>query len=280
MTIRSEEDAKGPDFLAKYEDNWCTFLGACFPGEGERVVLRGKDLFSELNNLSWMEYLVYAVTGKQSPKLATLIEGLWAITTSYPDPRLWNNRIAALAGTTRSTGVLATAAGIAASEATIYGSKPIKGALDFLYRASAKMKNGHSIEQIVREELRKHRAVYGFGRPMVNQDERISPVLAFLETIGVPQGRFVRLAFELDDYFKSTRYNFRMNIAALNAAIMADQGLMPQEYYHLAILAFSAGIIPCYVDSIEKPEGALFPISVSRINYSGSTLAKRWGKLK
>ena len=41
--------------------------------------------------------------------------------TSYPDARLWNNRVAALAGTARSTGTLGIAAALAVSEAKIYG---------------------------------------------------------------------------------------------------------------------------------------------------------------
>ena len=140
MTEKSTNLTNGPERLKFFEDNWQTEMGAWFPGE--RVVLRGKDVFTELNECSWMEYLVYAVTGKESPKLAKIIEGLWLLSTSFPDPRLWNNRVAALAGSARSTGVLAVSAGIAISEATVYGLKPIKGALDFLYRASEKKDSG------------------------------------------------------------------------------------------------------------------------------------------
>ena len=126
--------------LEKFEDNWRTSIGG-WSLEG-KVVLRGKDVFTELNEKPWMEYLLYAATGKESPKIARLMEAMWVICTSFPDPRIWNNRISALAGTARSTGVLAAAGSLAVTEATIYGLKPIKGATDFFYRAEARLIRG------------------------------------------------------------------------------------------------------------------------------------------
>lgn len=273
MTEQKENPLTGPERLKAYEDNWQTDMGAWFPGE--RVVLRGKDVFTELNEYSWMEYIVYAITGKSNPKLATIIEGLSLLSTSYPDPRLWNNRIAALAGTARSTGALALSAGIAASEASIYGLRPIKGALDFLYRASDKKKDGTSIEAIVKEELRINRCISGYGRPLVNADERIAPALHFLKSIEADRGEFLKLAFEIEDFLKSTRYKYRMNIAALNAATVADIGMTPDEYYYTSTLAFIGGILPCHLDTQSKPEGMFYPLPVGRIK-STSTSERIW----
>jgi len=263
MIEKDNSTLTGPERLKAYEDNWQTEMGAWFPGE--RVVLRGKDVFSELSECSWMEYLIYAVTGRNSPKLAKVIEGLWSLSTSFPDPRLWNNRVAALAGTARSTGVLAISAGIATSEATVYGLRPIKGALDFLYRAEAKKRKGALVESIVTEELKTKRSVSGFGRPLTNQDERITPVLDFLRTMESEQGKFVLLAFEIEDFFKNSRYKYRMNIAALNAAVAADFGLTANEYYYLTTMAFTGGMFPCYIDSRTQAQGLFFPLSVERI---------------
>lgn len=273
MTEKSTNLTNGPERLKFFEDNWQTEMGAWFPGE--RVVLRGKDVFTELNECSWMEYLVYAVTGKQSPKLAKVIEGLWLLSTSFPDPRLWNNRVAALAGSVRSTGVLAVSAGIAISEATVYGLKPIKGALDFLYRASEKKDSGATIETIVKEELKNYRNVSGYGRPLTNADERIQPVVTFLKSMESHEGKFVKLAFEIEDFFKNTRYKYRMNIAALNAATAADFGLTANEYYYMTTMAFTAGMFPCYIDAKTQTEGMFFPLKVERIN-SKSFATRTW----
>ncbi len=269
MNTQNNTSLTGPELLSHYEDNWQTAMGAWFPAE--RVVLRGKDLFTELNDYSWMEYILFAVTGKHNPRLAKIIEGLSLLTTSYPDPRLWNNRIAALAGTTRSTGALAVSAGVAASEATIYGLKPIKGALNFLYQAAEKKKQGISIEAIVKEELKAKRCISGYGRPLTDEDERIAPGLRFLAKMDADKGEYLKLAFEIEDYLKGTRYKFKMNIAAFNAATAADAGMTADEYYHTSTIAFIGGILPSHLSTLSKPEGTFYPLSVDRINSTSAT---------
>ena len=54
---------QGPKTLLECEDHWVTDLGAWFPGE--RVVFRGKDLFQELGDSSWMGLLLYGITGRE-----------------------------------------------------------------------------------------------------------------------------------------------------------------------------------------------------------------------
>ncbi|MBI2782964.1 MAG: hypothetical protein HYX64_02605 [Gammaproteobacteria bacterium] len=264
----------GPAMLKEFEDNWVTAMGAWFPGE--RVVLRGKDVLSDLGRRPWMEYLVYAITGRESPELARLIEGIWAISCSYPDPRLWNNRVAALAGTSRSTGVLAIASAVSVTEATLYGLRPIKRAMDFFYRADSKLKQGQSLEEVIRTELKSFRVVSGYGRPIAETDERISPLLRFAKTLGKGNGPYVKLALQVHDYLKNSRYKNQINIAALAAAILADEGLSPEDLYNLATLAFVAGMFPCYIDARQKPEGALYPLRTTRINYRGAE-TRHWG---
>lgn len=268
MTVHSK--------FEKYEDNWQTSMGGWSP-EG-KVILRGKTLFTELNEKSWMEYLLFAATGRESPKIARLMEAMWVICTSFPDPRIWNNRIAALAGTARSTGVLASAGALAVTEATIFGLKPIKGATDFFYRADRRMQKGELIEEIVQSELKQFRSVYGYGRPIVNRDERIEPMMEFAASLGCGQGKFIKLAFDIERYFLGTRLKYRMNIAAVCAALLADEGLSPTEFYHMATLAFTAGVMPCFIDAEDKDEGSFFPLRISRIDSSGCEKLRDWRK--
>ncbi|MBL4780677.1 MAG: hypothetical protein JKX92_00415 [Porticoccaceae bacterium] len=265
---------KGPERLKAYEDNWQTEMGAWFPGE--RVVLRGKDLFTEFENHSWMEFFLYAVTGRDSPLAAKVIEGIWLISSSYPDPRLWNNRIAALAGTSRSTAALAIAAGNAASEASLYGLRTSRGALDFLKRADEKLEAGIPLEAILKNELKKYRAIYGYGRPLVNEDERIAPLIKFVKTTGLKEHKYLSLALLINDYFQASRYKLQINISAIAAAVAADFGLSIDEFYHLATLSFVGGLFPCYIDSKNKPEGAFFPLRVDRIKSSSTQTKRTW----
>jgi len=260
--------------LEKFEDNWQTSIGG-WSLEG-KVVLRGKDVFTELNEKPWMEYLLYAATGKESPKIARLMEAMWVICTSFPDPRIWNNRISALAGTARSTGVLAAAGSLAVTEATIYGLKPIKGATDFFYRAEARLSEGKSLEQIVKAELKQFRSIYGYGRPIVDADERVKPMMEFARSIDCGNGKFVKLAFDIDKYLSNTRLKYRINIAAFCAALLADEGLSPMDFYHMATLAFTAGAMPCFIDASNQHEGGFFPLRTSRLSYTGVEEVRHW----
>jgi len=259
---------KGPATLKQAEDNWHTDMGALF--NGERVVFRGKDLFSELGELSWFKYLMFGITGRKfDSKQLCLLESIWVISSSFPEPRIWNNRVAALSSSAKSTGALACSSAIAVSEANIYGGHSILSAYDFLQRAKSLINNGGNLNNFALEELKSKRRICGFGRPLINKDERISPLLEKVKELGFSNGPFLKLLFDTEKCLKSSRYRQTMNVAGLTAALIADLGMNAEEYYNYALLAFSAGIIPCHIDASNKKEGVFFPLSCQRLNYTG-----------
>jgi len=259
---------KGPSTLKQAEDNWHTDMGAAFPGE--RVVLRGKDLFTELNDLNWFKYLMFGVTGKLLPdKHIELIQAIWSLTISYPDPRIWNNRVAALAGTANSTGILGVSAAIAVSEANTYGNQVGLHASTFIRRATHVENSGGSLSEIIKSELKLKRVIPGYGRPIVQHDERIQPLLKKASELGLSAGIHLKTAQNIENFLIQKKYRIGMNAAALIAALLADLGLSIEEHYYCSLLAFSAGIIPCHIDSVNKKEGSFFPLSCQRLNYTG-----------
>lgn len=259
--------------LLEYEDNFVTSMGAWIPGKG--VVLRGKNLFSEFGNKSWFELLLYSITGRDfTTNQIKLFEGMWSICTSYPDPRLWNNRVAAFCGSSRSTGALGLAAGIATSEAKIYGIKPIIKSFDFLVHSKISIDNGVSIESLVKKELEKFRIVSGYGRPVVKEDERIRPLMKLAKELGFDSGEHINLAFAVEKTLIKLGYPMRANIASIAAGLAADQCLNTEEYYYYVINCFTAGLISCTIDAANKPQGALFPIRCNKIEYAGKNNLK------
>ncbi len=272
--MAKQNPLSGPELLKQHEDNWQTEMGAIF--FGERSVLRGKDIFSEFGNHRWMEFMVCAVTGKESKTTARLIEAMWVICSSYPDPRLWNNRVAALGGTTRTTGALAVNAASAVSEATIYGLRTSKGAIALLHRFREKIENGASLAELVFGELKQYRSIWGYGRPLASGDERIKPLMAFARSLGCDDGPYVKLAFEIEKCLKDRKYKYQINISAVVAALMADEGLSDEEFYYLSMLSFIGGILPCYIDAYNHKQGTLFPLPTDRLNYIGSVGHRKW----
>jgi citrate synthase len=260
--------------LVNSEENWQTELGGSIPGE--RVVVRGKDLFTELEDFSWLKLLLFMITGREfGDNAVELLDKIWALTISYPDPRVWNNRVGALAGTVRSTGNLGVGAGTAVSEAKIYGGQANIAAIDFIKECSSRIDAGEKLEDIVKQELKINRAIYGYGRPIASGDERIKPIRKLMVKNGFADGKHVQLANQIEQFFMSGRWRLQMNITGLAAAVGADMGFTNKEYYLYAVNGFNAGITACYADALSKDEGTLFPLRCTRIAYEGIT-DRKW----
>jgi hypothetical protein len=258
---------RGPEFLRQRVGKLNSRMGGFVPGS--HATVRGLDLHTAFKDKDWTELFFYAGTGRRfSPSELRLLQTLWSY-SSYPDARLWNNRVAALAGSARSTGSLALAAALAVSEATIYGRGADIRAITFLKETLRAVADGGSIADCVRKELDVHRGIAGYGRPLTSKDERIEPTLKLAAELGLDQGPHLRLAFDIDDYLSKGRWRMRINYAALAAALSADTGFSPAEYYLCGFPTFLAGMLPCYLEALEQPEGALFPIPCEDIAYAG-----------
>lgn len=263
------------DQLQRSEDNWVTNLGAWFAGE--RVVLRGKDLFSDLFDESWMSIWMLSITGRRFPEeLVQFWSRMWVICCSFPEPRLWNNRVGALSGTARSTAALAVGSATAVSEAKTYGRQADVRAYGFISKIRELVDSGIPLDEVLEKEITgKHQVPPGFGRPIVSVDERILPVQRLVKELGVYVGQHYKLAFEVDEWLLRKRYRLRLNAAGISAALAADHGLSLREYNMIVTLAFSAGIVACYADSVIKPAGTFFPLRCERVAYEGVS-PRKW----
>lgn len=252
--------------LQAHENNWQTRIGKAFLCD--RAVLRGRDLHHELGDWNWFAVYLYGITGREfSDNQIKMLAYFW-IATSYADPSIWPNHVAALGGTVRSTASLSCMAGLAISEASIYGRRPEKRALDFFYRARQALDQGQTLEAIIEQELALGRTIYGYGRPLAKLDERIPHTLIMAQKLGLDKGKHLQLAKDIYHYLKQQK-GLSINISAINTAIVADIGLTPEEYQLFLTPCFITGIAPCYVDAQTKPEGAFFPMRCRNICYSG-----------
>ena len=266
----------GPHTLLEREDNWETEMGAWFAGE--RVVFRGLDVFTELFDKSWVEMWYFAITGRWfEKKQIELFSRLWVICTSYPEPRIWNNRVAALTGSARATAMLGLSTAIAVSEGKYYGGQANFASVDFIKRAKKwTIDRGCDLEIMVFQEIKQTRQIpMGFGRPIINHDERVPHALRLAKELGVGDGPHVKLALQVEQILKKKRYRAVLNIGGLTAALCADQGLSPKEFYLAASVIYSAGMMACYIDAEAKEPGTFFPLRCERITYQGVS-ARKW----
>jgi hypothetical protein len=270
------DQRKGPEMLQQNVGKLRSRVGGCVVGS--HAIFRDKDLHAELSDASWLDLYLFGITGRRfsKPELH-LLDTMWAY-TSYPDARIWNNRIAALAGSARSTGNLAISAALAVSEGAIFGRGIDMRASEFLIRTCAEVAAGAELGPLVRRELTERRSLAGYGRPISNQrDERLDPTLKLARSLGLADGPHVRLAHDIERFLLENRLRMAMNYGALGAALTADLGLSPREHYMYGFGAFLAGMPPCYLDAADRPAGTLFPLPCDGIAYEGA--AKRtWQK--
>ena len=257
----------GPELLAAHIGVLRTRAGACWPGT--RAVFRGLDLHQGLHDADWLELYLFGITGRRyTPEQVKLLHGIWVI-TSYPDARIWNNRVAALAGSSRSTPALGLAAAMAVSEARIYGGGPGLRAIDFFLRAGKAVAFGQTLRDFMDEEL-KSKYIYGYGRPIDSCDERLPWLASLAREQGLDQGQHFKMAFEVEIILlEMGKPNLRMNYAGMIASLAADLGLTPREFHIFLVPMFLAGMPPCWLEAAEKPEGTLFPTPCGEIAYEG-----------
>ncbi|MFL6660448.1 MAG: hypothetical protein ACJ8GW_20340 [Massilia sp.] len=265
--------------LEAFEGPLETSMGQCFPGQ--RTVFRGQDLHASLHqadgSMDWMALYAFGICGRHfSDAEVTLLHTLWTC-TSYPDARLWNNRVAALTGSARSTATLALAAGLAASEATIFGWQPVMGVADFLIRARGLIARGAKVPDVVARELAQHRHIGGYGRPVatLQADERIAHMLAMMDKHGIARGPHLALAFAVEEELMSMGRPLRMNYAPMLAAIPLDLGFSLEQLHMFITPSLMAGMPPCYLEARERPPGATFALRCERISYHGPA-ARVW----
>lgn len=267
---------RGPEKLLESENRWETHMGGWF--KNERVVYRGQDLHVDLMDMSWMELYLYGITGRRFTEAQLKVLNAMWVCTSYPDPRIWPNRVVALAGTARSTGVLGISSGIAVSEATIYGGKAIIKAIDFILNARKRVESGSELSCIISHELKKYRCVYGFGRPIIHTDERRPYLVSVLEKVGMDQGAHFLLSIEIEKLLLKKKDNVYMNYGGLIAALAADIGFTSRQFYLFISTMFIAGKLPCFIDASEKQEGVFFPLRCGCVAYESDITHRSWNR--
>ena len=258
---------RGPQMLAEHADVFKTKVGAAFPGS--HTIFLGQDLLRDLKDMDWLALCTMGIMGRPvPPEHLKWFSQAW-VRTSYPDARLWNNRVAALAGTTRSTPNLAISAAQAVSEAAIFGRGNEFRALDFFLKTRQILDRGTSLADHLEGFLGDGGRMPGYGRPIASKDERIPLGLEMAKELGVGDGPHVALAFEIDRYFASTNRPLQLNMGGLGAAFAADFGWTPQEFNLFMFITFLGGMYPCYVEATSKPPAVVFPMRCSDVRYDG-----------
>lgn len=239
---------------------------------GETVRCQGYSLLDELiGQISYFQLMILNVVGYlPERRLADWLEAAY-MGVSYPDHRIWCNYIGSLAASADAGPVVATVAGILASDSSMYGSRPLLSSAPFIQQALKDYKAGKCVEAIVQQEVDHHRGkpnIIGFARPMAKGDERIPVMERVANQLGYKPGEHLQLAYEIEEVLKQ-KYGERMNVNGYVSAFLSDQGLSAEQIYTVCVTCVASGVTACYVDSSKQPPGSFLPLRCEDVIYEG-----------
>jgi hypothetical protein len=245
--------------------------GGAVLGEG-RVFTHGYSLLEDLaGKFSFFQVMALNATGKlPDPSLARWMEAAY-ICMSWPDPRIWCNHVGALAGTTRTSAVAGTVAGILAADSTMYGTLPLREGVRFITSAVAKRKQGVSVEEIVRQECDRHGgkpAIVGYARPIARGDERVIALERITADLGFQLGEHLSLAYQVQEILLRD-FDESMNVNGYTSAFLSDQGYSADEIYNLSAMCVFSGVMACFLEESNKAPGSFLPLRCEDIEYQG-----------
>ncbi len=216
---------------------------------GKQVIVHGKDLHVDCLDMSFVQYLLFCVTGRRvSSAQARVLEGLW-VGTGYPDPRIWCNRVAGYLGSARVDPGLAMSAALAASNSVEYGFLAQARAFELQSRIP---EPSSARQHWLDERLHAGAAFPGYGRPLTRSDERIAAALHVLVREGQEAGPALHRAFWLRKELLRER-QLDMNILAVWGAVALDFGLEKGQYEAFMTLMYYPGYAAVYCDQRGRP---------------------------
>jgi hypothetical protein len=245
--------------------------GGALMAEG-RVFTHGYSLLEDLaGQVSFFQVMLLHATGRMPElRLAKWVEAAYTC-MSWPDPRIWCNHVGALAGTTRTSSVAGTVAGILAADSTMYGTLPLLEGVRFITSALAKKKQAVSVEEIVGEECDRHGgkpAIVGYARPIARGDERVVALERITADLGFQPGDHLSLAYQVQEILLRD-FNESMNINGYASAFLSDQGYSADEIYNLSAMCVFSGVMACFLEEGTKAPDSFLPLRCEDIEYQG-----------
>ena len=240
---------------------------------GQGVISHGYDLLSEIvGEKSVTESQILNATGKMpSPEFAKWVEAA-TLCLTWPDPRIWCNRIGALGGSSGATSIASVCSGIQASDSSTYGPYTLKDGLRLIYRAKQEIADKEiSVEEFVYQEVKKHGGkplLMGYARPIAKGDERVTAMRRVTNQLGYKPGEHMVLADQIEEILRR-EFDEAMNICGYISGFFADQKMTVNEVYRIFGIMVAGGVLACYVDAAEREKGTFAPLRVEDIHYTG-----------
>ncbi|MCF6231211.1 MAG: hypothetical protein L3J62_10590 [Gammaproteobacteria bacterium] len=242
---------------------------------GEAVYNHGYSMMDDfVGKLSYMQVVALNATGRLPKReFADWVEQVH-ICMSWPDSRVWCNQIGALSGTSRTTAIAATCAGVLANDSRTYGSKTGVEGVKFIQSALRRVQSGCSVEQLIEDECAKRGGkpnFMGYARPIAKGDVRIMAMEKVQKTLNMVVGEHQKLAYKISDILLHN-FDESLNFNGYLCAVFSDHGFDPVHSDRMFSILVSSGVTACYVDAMSNPPESFFTQRCEDINYAGKAI--------
>jgi citrate synthase len=244
---------------------------------GQGIQSHGYSLLDEIHGKATMtQLMIMNITGSlPEARLAQFVDGFF-ICLSWPDTRIWCNKIGVFSALTRSSITAAIAAGGLAGDSKIYGAGTARAVSKFVDLA---------YQQIIEKRLsikdffdnfayeRGKLKAPGFARPLAKGDERIPAMTRLARKLGYKTGTYMQMVTDMEAYLVESQGE-GMNLAGYFTAFMKDQGFSVDEIEGIAAFAVSGGVYAAYFEYINQSPNSFLPLRVNDIEYIGPEARK------
>jgi len=244
---------------------------------GEGIMSHGYSLLDDIHgNATIHQVMVLNITGRlPERRLSEWIDGFF-ICLSWPDPRIWCNKIGVYSALNRSSIIAAIAAGGLAGDSRMYGAGTVRAVGQFLDLAYEQIiKNMEPITSFFENfayEQGKLKAP-GFARPLAKGDERIPAMCRLTRKLGYEIGAYMQMVIDMEAYLIKHEGE-GMNLAGYYVAFMMDQGYTIEEIEGIAAFCVVGGVYASYFEYINQSPNAFLPLQVEDIDYVGPEARK------
>jgi len=238
---------------------------------GKGVNSHGYDLLKDLvGKHSFFEVLILHATGRLPENNFHIFVENVHLAMSYPDHRIWCNRIASLGATSGLEPCSSTLLGTMAQDSTGYGVGTLTACGQFLIKINEGLSH-RTLKDLLETEIKKTRGkpkIIGYSRPIANGDERIAALKQVAVEQSLKTGKYEKLAFDIDHYLTGN-YNESINFSAYVSAVMLDNGYTCDEIERIYTFVVALGALACYRDYSSQDSLAFKPLKITDLEYTG-----------
>jgi hypothetical protein len=242
---------------------------------GSGITTHGYSLLDDIHGkCSVFQVIIMNVTGRLPDKrLADFVEGLF-ICLSWPDARIWCNKVGAFCAMTRASPTAAIASGGLAGDSTMYGPGTVP-AIDAFIKCAHEyiVEGGGSVENFIDENGYRGGKLYapGFARPLAKGDERITAMRRYARELGFVPGVYENMVNQIEEHL-ALREGEGLNLAGYFTAFMYDREYSMHELMGITAWCISTGVYASYFEQIDRPPEAFLALKVDDIDYSGPAI--------